>query len=60
MAKKLRSKNDPIRRMLQGILSLVLTTLASWLAAKLIDRLMGPPKEDIEQEEEEVAKYEKA
>ncbi len=60
MAKKLRSKNDPMRRMVQGILSLVLTTLATWLAAKLVERLMGPPEEEVEKQEHELDQYEES
>jgi hypothetical protein len=51
MAKKPRSKEDPLRRMLQGILSLVLTTLAAWLAAKLVERLLGPLEKEAEEKD---------
>jgi hypothetical protein len=41
---------DAMRRMVRGLLALVLTSLATWLAAYLTDRLLGP-EEDFELEE---------
>jgi len=50
MAKKRRKgKEDPMRRLVQGILTLVLTTLAGWLAAKLTDTILGPAKKPEEE-----------
>ncbi len=51
MAKKRQGKEDPMRRLVQGILTLVLGTLASWLAAKLTDLILGPV-EKLEKGEE--------
>ncbi len=33
---------DTTRRIVRGILALVLTTLATWLAGYLTERLLGP------------------
>ncbi len=33
---------DTTRRIVKGILALVLTTLATWLAGYLTERLLGP------------------
>lgn len=33
---------DVIRRMVKGLLTLALTTLATWLAAYLTNRILGP------------------
>jgi hypothetical protein len=37
-----RQKEDPMHQLVQGILTLVLTALASWLAAKLTDLILRP------------------
>jgi hypothetical protein len=37
---------DTTRRLVKGILTLVLTTLATWLASYLTDRLLGPVEEE--------------
>jgi len=42
-------KEDPIRRLVQGVLTLVLSTLASLAAAKLTDLILGS-EEDQEEE----------
>lgn len=43
MPKKIRRpQHDPMRRLVQGILTLVLSTLAGWLAAKLTDLILRP------------------
>ena len=34
------------RRLVEGILTLILTTLATWLAGYLTRRLLGPEKEE--------------
>lgn len=39
---------DTTRRIVKGILALVLTTLATWLAGYLTERLLGP--EQLEEE----------
>jgi len=49
MAKKVQVQPDPMRQLVQGVLTLVLTTLAGWAAAKLTDLIMGraeKPKEE--------------
>jgi hypothetical protein len=50
--KRSRGKEDPIRRLVQGILTLVLSTLASFLAGKLTDLILGPADEQEEEEAE--------
>lgn len=40
--------DDAMHRIVEGILALVLTTLATWLAAYLTRRLLGPRKEELE------------
>jgi len=41
---------DVTRRMVKGILALVLTSLATWLAGYLTDRILGPePLEELEE-----------
>jgi hypothetical protein len=47
--KRSRGKQDPMRRLVQGILTLVLSTLAGWLAGKLTELILGPAK-DTEEE----------
>jgi hypothetical protein len=42
---------DVTRKLIKGILTLLLTTLATWLAAYLTERILGP--EDILEELEE-------
>jgi hypothetical protein len=39
---------DVTRRLVKGILTLALTTLATWLAAYLTNRLLGPEEESEE------------
>ncbi len=34
-------KEEPLRRLVRGILTLLLTALAEWLAGKLTDLLLG-------------------
>ena len=34
------------RRLVKGILTLVLTTIATWLASYLTDRILGPAEEE--------------
>ncbi|HUP27164.1 MAG TPA: hypothetical protein VM409_01925 [Chloroflexia bacterium] len=41
---------DATRRLVKGLLALVLTSIATWLAGYLTDRLLGP--EEMEQLEE--------
>jgi hypothetical protein len=36
---------DVTRRLVKGILTLLLTTLATWLAGYLTDRLLGPEEQ---------------
>jgi hypothetical protein len=36
---------DVTRRLVKGVLTLLLTTMATWLASYLTDRLLGPPEE---------------
>ncbi len=37
---------DVTRRLVKGILVLVLTTVATWLAGYLTDRILGPEEEE--------------
>ena len=37
---------DVTRRLVKGILTLLLTTIATWLAAKLTERLLGPEESE--------------
>ena len=46
--KKRQNKEDPMRRLVQGVLTLVLSTLAGWLAAKLTDLILGPAEQPEE------------
>lgn len=47
--KRSRGKSeDPMRRLVQGILTLVLSTLASFVAAKLTDLILGSADESEE------------
>jgi hypothetical protein len=39
--------DDVTRRLVRGILTLVLTTLATWLASYITNRLLGP--EELEE-----------
>jgi hypothetical protein len=41
---------DATRRMIKGILVLVLTSLATWLAGYLTDRILGPEDHDLLEE----------
>jgi hypothetical protein len=43
--KRGREPKDPKRRLVQGILNLVLTTLATMLAKRLADLIMGKEEE---------------
>ena len=38
--------DDTTRRLMKGILTLVLTTMATWLASYLTDRILGPEEEE--------------
>jgi hypothetical protein len=40
-------EDDTTRRLVKGLLTLVLTTLATWLAGYLTDRILGPEEEEI-------------
>ncbi len=40
--KRSPEREDPVRRLVQGILTLILSTLAAWLASKLTDLILGP------------------
>ena len=41
---------DVTRRLVKGILALMLTTLATWLAGYLTDKILGPePLEELEE-----------
>ncbi len=41
---------DVTRRLVKGILALILTTLATWLAGYLTDKILGPePFEELEE-----------
>jgi hypothetical protein len=37
---------DVTRRLVKGLLTLALTTLATWLASYITDRLLGPESEE--------------
>ena len=39
-------EEDVTRRIVRGLLILVLTTLATWLAGYLTERLLGPEPDD--------------
>jgi hypothetical protein len=49
---------DVTRRLVRGLLTLVLTTMATWLAGYLVDRLLGPEHADEELELEKGRDYE--
>lgn len=38
-------EEDVTRRLVRGILTLVLTTIATWLAGYLTERILGPEEE---------------
>jgi hypothetical protein len=38
--------DETMHKLVEGILALILTTLATWLAAYLTRKLLGPPKEE--------------
>jgi len=38
--------DDAMHRLLEGILTLILTTLAAWLARQIVRQLLGPRKEE--------------
>ncbi len=38
--------DETMHRLVEGILTLILTSLATWLAAYLTRRLLGPVKEE--------------
>ena len=42
--------DDVTRRLIKGILTLLLTTIATWLAAYITNRILGP--EDLDELEE--------
>lgn len=50
--KRSRGHQDPMRRLVQGVLTLILSTLAGWLAGKLTDLILGPAKEPEEKTNE--------
>jgi hypothetical protein len=54
MAKKRREveQNDPLRTVVQGVLNLILGALATWLAAKITEWILGPAEEPEEEVEE--------
>lgn len=39
-------EEDVTRRLVRGILTLVLTTIATWLAGYLTERILGPEVEE--------------
>jgi len=39
-------EEDVTRRLVRGVLTLLLTTLATWLAGYLTERLLGPEPDD--------------
>lgn len=39
-------EEDVTRRLVRGILTLVLTTIATWLAGYITDRILGPEEEE--------------
>jgi hypothetical protein len=39
-------EDDTTRRLVKGILTLVLTTIATWLAGYITNRLLGPEHEE--------------
>ncbi len=49
--KRKKAEQSPMRKLVQGVLTLVLSTLASWLAGKLTDLILGPAEEPEEEEE---------
>jgi hypothetical protein len=38
---------DVTRRLVRGLLTLVLTTIATWVAGYLTDRILGPEEEEV-------------
>lgn len=40
-------EEDMTRRLVRGILTLVLTTFATWLAGYLTNRILGPAEEEV-------------
>ena len=38
--------DDVTRRLVKGILTLILTTIATWLAGQITNRLLGPETEE--------------
>jgi hypothetical protein len=49
--KRRRVPQDPMRRLVRGILSLLLGTLATWLAGKITDLILGTEKPECEESE---------
>ncbi len=49
MPRKGRRREDPLRRVVQGILNLILGALATWLAARITDWILGPAEEPEEE-----------
>ena len=50
--KRRKAPEDPKRKLVQGILSLLLGTLATWLAAKITDLILGPAEKPEAEERE--------
>ncbi len=44
-------EEDIVRKLVRGLLTLALTTAATWLAARLTDMILGPEKQEEDAEE---------
>ena len=40
-----KSEDDVMRRMVRGLLTLLLTTAATWLAGRLTEMILGPEEQ---------------